>query len=316
MQKMIHGLQKLFNKNLLYFGLFFFMMIMNSCKNEVADNPYDDVNYNTGSDQGLVPDSNSITGLHKNIFSKRCANPGCHDGTFEPDFRTVQSTYSTLVFMPVNKTTVDSVSFFTTRVIPGDVNKSFLHERLVTTTSDYMPSNGVRLTDNEIGHINTWIANGAKDVNGNPAVKPNIPPTVVGYIAVDLNYMRLDTIRYNGISTNPFVAPANSNMIMALVATDTADGTSATDPSQFTVFKLKLSTLKDDFSAATTINCAWMSPIPFGAWQAQINTSAWSFGTTVYMRVYVNDGFQPFDVEFPNTLTYDYFKTYFAFIIQ
>src|SRR6187402_3508396 len=115
-------------------------------KEENPENPYD-----TGSSTSVVNEPNlhpdSIAGLHKNIFSMRCAIPGCHDGTFEPDFRTVQSSWSSLVYMTVNKTTVDSSRYFNYRVIPGDTAKSFLLERLITQTSDYMPSNGIRLPE-------------------------------------------------------------------------------------------------------------------------------------------------------------------------
>ncbi|MEM6347295.1 MAG: hypothetical protein AAF927_25620, partial [Bacteroidota bacterium] len=61
-------------------------------------NPFDEIVYPEPPAPLPEPDSSSIVGLHKFIFSQSCAVPGCHDGAFEPDFRTVQSTYSTLVF--------------------------------------------------------------------------------------------------------------------------------------------------------------------------------------------------------------------------
>jgi hypothetical protein len=92
------------------------------------------------------------------IFSFRSVLiPGCHDGTFEPDFRTVQSSFSTLIYMGVNKKTLDSVNFFNYRVIPNNEATSFLIERLTTSTSDYMPSNGVRLGSADMGNIRKWI---------------------------------------------------------------------------------------------------------------------------------------------------------------
>ena len=303
------------------FSLLLLLMIginaLSSCKKEEAPtNPYANVNYNFGNNPDSIPDSSSITGLHKNIFSKRCANPGCHDGTFEPDFRTVQSSWSTLVYMRVKKTTVDSVNYFTTRVIPGDYQHSFLYERITTLTSDYMPSNGTHLSANDVSHIKTWIMNGAKDSYGNTPQRPNLPPSIIGYIAADINYVRLDTVRYGGISYNPFIAPSNSNFYLPFLALDTADGTSATDPAMFTVHKIKFSTQKDNFTAATTINCTWLTPIPYTFWQAVVNTSQWSIGTTVYFRIYVNDGFQSSDAEFPRNNSQDYYKTYYAFIVQ
>ncbi len=63
-------------------------------------------------------DSNTFLGLHTHVFAQTCAQPGCHDGSFEPDFRTVESAYRTLVYHPVVKNTPDERFDF--RVVPGD----------------------------------------------------------------------------------------------------------------------------------------------------------------------------------------------------
>ena len=313
---MLKKLQLFFNLNCLWL-VSVILLTFNSCKKDEAPvNPYDKVDYSTGVIADSIPDPTSITGLHKNIFSKRCANPGCHDGTFEPDFRTVQSTWSTLVYLNVNKTTVDSISYFNTRVLPGDFQNSFLYERLTTTTSDYMPSNSSRLSSTEIGYIKTWNQNGAKDINGNSAQKPNLPPTVLGYNAFDSSFNRIDTIRFTGNNSNAFIVHANSLFYLPFLALDTADGSNATDPAFYTVHKIKFSTQKDDFSSAISVNCTWLTPIPYAVWQATVNTSNWSVGTKVYFRIYVNDGFQTIDAEFPKTNSFDFYKTYYAFIIQ
>ena len=292
-------------------------MLFSACKkNETPDNPYDSVNYNPDPDNDSIPSPSSITGLHKNIFSPKCAVPGCHDGTFEPDFRTVQSTFSTLVYMSVNKLTLDSVNFFNYRVIPGDDTASFLMERLLTPTSDYMPSNSVRLPDADIANIRKWINDGCPDVNGDLPTRPNLAPNVNGYIALNSSLVRIDTSRVDGVVFNPFIAPANATIILPVLALDTADGIYATHPQDFTDFKLKLSTDKNNFTTATTINAVWMSPIPYNVWQASVNTALWPVGTTVYFRVYVNDGFQVNPAEFPRAASLDYYKTYFAFKIQ
>lgn len=292
-------------------------VLFSACKkNETPDNPYDSVNYNPNPDNDSIPSPSSITGLHKNIFSPKCAVPGCHDGTFEPDFRTVQSTFSTLVYMGVNKLTLDSVNFFNYRVIPGDDTASFLMERLLTPTSDYMPSNSVRLPDADIANIRKWINDGCPDVNGDLPARPNLAPNVSGYIALNSSLVRIDTSRVNGVVFNPFIAPANATIILPVLALDTADGIYATPPQDFTEFKLKLSTDKNNFTSATTINAVWMSPIPYNVWQASVNTALWPVGTTVYFRVYVNDGFQVNPAEFPRAASLDYYKTYFAFKIQ
>jgi hypothetical protein len=298
-------------------SLLLLMGWMSACKKEETPvNPYDAVDYSSGNENDTVPDPASITGLHKNIFFPKCANPGCHDGTFEPDFRTVQSTYSTLVFMGVNKTTLDSISFFNYRVLPGDLNNSFLMERLLTTTSDYMPSNGVRLPNTDIDNIREWLLDSCPDINGNLPQKPNLPPNIIGFIATDQSFVRLDTIRVGGIPFNSFIVPANSIFYLPIVALDTADGVAATDPANFTLSQVRLSTNKDDFSSALTMNATWFSPIPFAVWQCTVNTAVWTAGTTVYFRIYVNDGFQSSPAEFPKSSSLDYFKTYYSFIIQ
>ncbi len=124
---------------------------MLSCEKDNSPvNPYDAINRDTTSVTINEPDPNSIVGLHRNIFFPKCANPGCHDGTFEPDFRTIASTYSTLVYQQVNKVTLDSITFYFNRAIPNNTSSSFIIERLTTPTNDYMPSNSVRLSQQEI----------------------------------------------------------------------------------------------------------------------------------------------------------------------
>src|SRR5210317_2664712 len=72
-----------------------------------VNNPYD--NQAVGQEHEKVKgddkhiDANSIQGLHKNIFKPTCANSGCHDGNFEPDFRTIESSYNTLVNQAIIK---------------------------------------------------------------------------------------------------------------------------------------------------------------------------------------------------------------------
>ena len=95
-------------KKLLYiFGIFSGLLIIStaSCKKEEVEpeNPFDKIDY---GDETPNPDTlNSVTlaGLHRNLFVTKCAVPGCHDGNFEPDFRTVQSSFSTLVYAPIIK---------------------------------------------------------------------------------------------------------------------------------------------------------------------------------------------------------------------
>src|SRR4051812_20562994 len=81
-------------------------MVMHACKkpNEVVPhNPYDDIHRDDTTSYGIPLDSLTITYVHKKILSTRCALPGCHDGHFEPDYRTPQSSFSTLVYASIIK---------------------------------------------------------------------------------------------------------------------------------------------------------------------------------------------------------------------
>ena len=121
-----------------------------------------------------VLDPAGIAGLHQNVFQKTCANSGCHDGTFEPDFRTIESTYNTLVDQPVIKN--DPQGSFNYRVVPGNAEASQLMARLtydIDGNSGVMPlviepdSDWAVNKETHIQNIRSWINDGAKDVFGN-----------------------------------------------------------------------------------------------------------------------------------------------------
>lgn len=296
------------NKKILF--LFAIAMVIFSCE-KTPDNPYDNVNYDTDTTTDATADPNTIVGLHRNIFFPRCAKSGCHDGTFEPDYRTVMSTYSTLVYQPVIKSTVDSLSFFKLRVIPFNADSSSLMERLTTSTSDYMPSNGNRLSGTDIDHIRTWINNGAKDQNGNIPVAPNLPPVITAIYAIDQNppYARVDTNRLGGISHSPFIVHQGQNFYIIFAAED--DSTSVPN---FTFNQLKLSYNQDDFNSATIVNATYNSLAQ--QWLVPISANNYTLNDTVFFRYYVNDGDHVQPTEFPRD-DYPYnFKYYCSFIVQ
>lgn len=289
--------------------------VFQACKKDPDPvNPYDSVNYGNGGSSVTEPDPNSIQGLHKNIFFPKCANPGCHDGTFEPDFRTIASSYATLVYQPVNKVTLDSVKLYSHRVIPNNTADSWLIERLTTPTTEYMPSNAVRLSTAEIDRVRNWINAGCPDINGVLAVKPNLQPNIIGYVALDASNNRIDTIRKDAFPFNPFLVNGGSTMTIAFLATDTADGSAATDPANFTVKEIKFSTDKNNFSSATTIP-ATLYIAAFNAWFVTVPVT-WPAGTSVYFRIYVNDGQHTTNAEFPRFESLDYYKTLYAFYVQ
>ena len=55
-------------------------------------------------------DPTSIAGLYQNIFGPTCANSGCHDGTFEPDFRTMESKMLESVYFAGEVLNIDAVT--------------------------------------------------------------------------------------------------------------------------------------------------------------------------------------------------------------
>lgn len=152
---------------------FALLIIFSACKKEEYKNPFDDINNETPQDSTAMIelDPISIEGLHANIFRPTCANSGCHDGNFEPDFRTIQSSYNTLVNHPIIKN--DPQESYSFRVVPNDVDASQLIARLtfdIDGESGIMPlvvdpnSDWESERDELIQNIKDWIAAGAKNV--------------------------------------------------------------------------------------------------------------------------------------------------------
>jgi len=187
-------------------GIFFLAAVLffiSSCSKSITTepgtlpfNPYDTVNYNSNVIPPIPIDSSSFLGIHKYILSVKCAVNGCHDGSFEPDYRTVQSAYSTLVYAPVIKNTADN--FFTYRVVPNDTADSWLWFRLNTTdqTIGRMPLYDT-LYPAQREKISNWIMSGAPDLFGNSPAKPTYTPSFYGLVAYlpDDNNFRVDTAR-------------------------------------------------------------------------------------------------------------------------
>ena len=133
-------------------------------------NPYDEQELpdNSLDSNAVNLDPTSFDGLHANIFSKTCARSGCHDGTFEPDFRTIESSYNTLVNHPIIKN--DLSGTYEVRVKPGNPGQSVLVARLtfdIDGNSGIMPlivdtgSDWVEKKEAYIQNVKDWIQNGA-----------------------------------------------------------------------------------------------------------------------------------------------------------
>ena len=305
--------------------LFVVVMIIigiQACNKETPEpeNPFDTIQDSNNTGVIDTVSASSLLGLHRNIFSTRCAVPGCHDGNFEPDFRTVQSTFSTLVYAPINKNNI--ANSFTYRVVPGDTNLSVLYERITNccfvNTDDRMPQDniGTGLPASDIRNIATWIVNGAPNVSGQIVSRPDLEPSLSYYVAVnttfDVEYSieanRVDSVIYNAF----YIPNGTPNFYMGVLVED-----DNTPLANMEVNTLLLSTNKDDFSVAipftaTYINVQGQDPI----WLTSVNTSNLIPGTIYYMRYRVNDGQHTNNTEFPENTSNEFYKSYWSFIIQ
>ncbi len=138
-------------------------------------NPYDELEEEQNNiDSTVMLDPSSFGALHAYIFKPTCANSGCHDGNFEPDFRTIESSYNTLVNHPIIKN--DPQGSYQLRVVPGNPDASVLMARLtfdIDGNSGVMPlviepdSDWEQTSETHIQNVRKWIQDGAKDVFGN-----------------------------------------------------------------------------------------------------------------------------------------------------
>ncbi len=296
-------------------GLLFLTILAVSCSEDlVFDNPYDEVDYGSDGPEGEELDPFIITSLHRDIFQARCALPGCHDGHFEPDFRTVQSTYSTLVYHPIIKNNAENE--FRYRVVPFAPEESVLIERLTNccfvNQDDRMPQDniGVPLDDELLERIRQWIQNGAPDIFGNNPELPNTSVRILFFVAID---EALDSVYSENRTSefSPFALPRNENVNLVVGLVD-----DKTPISELTNNRIEISTRPQDFSSAITINAEYFDFEQFGEfWIAAINTGNFLTNQVYFFRIYANDGSQLEDTEFPSDELPRAYKTFFSFII-
>lgn len=281
----------------------------------LPSNPFNNIDRtveNNTTYQAVLP--TSFLGIYQNILHPKCAVPGCHDGHFEPDFRTIESSYNTLVYHKILKNNADST--FTYRVLPGNKAMSVLYERITNccfvNQNDRMPQDniGVPLPQVDIDNIGIWIQNGAKDMFDQPAPEINYRPNVIGFIALNSSFQRIDTNRVGGVFYNSFIAPANQNVIIWVLVSD-----DKTPVSQLQNTRLKISTHSDNFSNALTINGTYLNLSGNELWQFVFNTNSFATNTPMYMRFYTNDGDHATDTEMPTSNLIIQYKTYWSFII-
>jgi len=304
--------------------ILFLLFAMVGCKkDEAVDNPYDlPQNKAPESEEDTYsPDPNSIAGLHKNIFQPTCANSGCHDGTFEPDFRTIQSTYNTLVLQPVIKNNPQGT--FDYRVVPGDPDAGVLITRLMTDIdgqSGIMPlvvepgSDWDAKRNEYIQNVRNWIQNGAKDLYGNSPGTSNLAPQLNGiFITVSGSSVPLE----RNVSTGALVVPTGTSNIDVYVSISDDN----TPVNQLGVLKLKTGATLNNFSALPELSLtaiAGVSQIGYSGSQVSyqhkiiLPVSGLTLYQKQFIRVYVQDD-QPVVTEIPSVNSAEHIRNYYSF---
>jgi hypothetical protein len=305
-------------------------MAVVSCKPNEPENPYNNIVTPVNNDNPSVNNlpEGSFAWLHAKVFRPTCANSGCHDGTFEPEFRSIASSYNTLVNQPV--ITNDANSTFIHRVVPGNAASSLLHERLtnfIPNTSGKMPLVfDVAWSEDStlyIQKITDWINQGAKDMYGNPApsAEANTAPIVYALAIFPQGntttpYSR-ETDSPNGIGA---ILVPNGMVDVWIAAYDDNAGVN-----EFASIDLKVSpgaTLFSSVAQSPFILSAPIEGLDFSSspttfyYKATINLSALATGSSYYLRTYLNDGVQTTSSEVPNDSSSPFWYLYFSIKVQ
>tara|TARA_B110000285_G_scaffold230399_1_gene296934 strand:+ start:120 stop:1064 length:945 start_codon:yes stop_codon:yes gene_type:complete len=269
------------------------------CKTDSPPNPYDDVEEIIVDLDATAPiPEGSFAWLHDRIFQPTCANSGCHDGSFEPDYRTIGSTWNTLVWHPVISN--DASGSFTYRVVPGNSSESLLIERLtefIPNTSGTMPlvvdadSDWNQYQEEYIAALETWIEAGAADVNGNLPQTGDLAPQISGFGGFP-----------SGSTENPYLRDANANYRLVVEAAPVDLWFAISDdttPLPALLAALNVASTPD--SLALTTPLAMEQPFTFQAPDFTGGTSTYGHrvtldlsdmpsGSTLYLRALLDDG--------------------------
>lgn len=305
------------------FTLAVIVLLQQSCtkKGEAVKNPFNDTTASTNNNKDKEPLPASIEGLHKNLFKPTCANSGCHDGTFEPDFRTIQSSYNTLInIAPVKK---DPAGIFNYRVVPGNAAASMLIYRmtedlggnsgimpLVVNPDNPYPSKKQTLIQN----LKDWINNGAADINGVKPAAVDFPPQIMGVQAVSSGTNTLP----RGGKYEPITASAGSSFQLWFAFTDDKK-----TQDQLTGMTINWSSNPDSFNAANekplisgskTLPGLYGGSIVYG-WYYNFNTTGNQSLDVIWIRITCNDGTNA-NYRIPNANSMFFLKKYFALRIN
>ena len=300
--------------------LYIFLIFCFSCEEEI--NPFEfDNSSNNNSDTTYFTDPTSFGALHNNIFSTTCANSGCHDGTFEPDFRTIESSYNSLVYQPPIKNDINNS--FDYRVEPGNSLQSVLYHRLIVDIdgiSGIMPLESEddwnNNRDEYIQNIKDWIDQGAKDMFGNDPLLPNDIPLGRGMVVFN-----------SGQNTNPLSRDASGSVLISNSLTSVDVWFSVVDDvmqaNNLSYNKVKKSTNLFNFNDIPEENLeVYNTPINHLGYYSSSNNeeyyhkynldlTSYNIGDIIYLKIYVKDDVNPV-TEIPNNGSPFTFLRYFT----
>lgn len=300
------------------------------------DNPFTGIN-NPDNPDTLNIDPASFLGIYNSILRVKCGSDegACHDGSFEPDYRTLFSAYNSLVYHPPTKNIVESINgndttwVFAHRVTPGEPDASWLHYRLTTDDEQLgrMPLYDAALSEAEIDHVRDWILAGAPDPFGQTPALPSPEPQFFGVLAYENNVSgtRLDTMRANIVE--PMLFPDNTTINIWFGAVDyNADGTFVFPLVPLGYNKIQISEHLYDFSGLPEMSLQsgiHSGPSLFSAnsflpyfQYIDINTADFTAGTIYYIRYYFQGALQDIPTAFPETGGQLYWQTYLSFTIE
>jgi len=316
-------------------------LVFNACKKDGEINPYDDPSLDPpqSNDTNYFNDPVSFAALQNNIFAPTCANSGCHDGgMFPPDFRTIESSYSTLIYQPVIKNS--PAETYQYRVKPGESEKSVLYARLLADasgTSTFDPNSQVMpltadiaydpdqshvwhgVKDQYIPNIKDWIDNGAKDIFGNIPLEPNKIPEMRGCIAF-LTGQTTPLSREQPRGTIYIPSNAISVDFWFSVLDDIQNS------SELTYNKVKFSKNLFNFSSQPSYPLEVITPpiIETGFYQSTtdefyhkytLNMSSYGSGDVVFIKIYLQDNVNPV-TEIPSNGSEYQIVKHFTFTVQ
>lgn len=301
----------------------FVVLILPSCKKQDDENPFNQPisNENQTIDTLTV---GSFGWLHQKVFKPTCANSGCHDGNFEPDFRTIESSYNTLVNQPIIKNNPQNQ--FSLRVIPGNANQSVLLERMINDIdgiSGIMPLSVDSTSDwpikkNEyINHIKNWINSGALNAYGQAPNQVSAPPISLG-MAIKLSNSNNPLPRE--IGNAEVLIPSGTNQIevyWSLTSSSLPISNILTDSLRISVFSNAFTpNFSFDFSLSPT---TWSAPGLSGNQVSYTHRSVLNISTLVadvyFVRIKIKNSVSDSWTEIPNINSAQHIKNYYSFKI-